>query len=124
MKFAVVDIQGYTLPEEFIPKEVSIKVWNRHGNFLFTPSYLYICLNKKNKGIANVIKNKILGIRYSYGDIAYRELDSILQEYLSDLDYVYVRAHQKYDFLQGITNLLYPATKCVITDSVCRTHQQ
>lgn len=100
MKIAVVDLQGYALPEEFILKEITIHVGDKHGHFLLKPPYPFSQLSERNRRIVNLAENKLIGIRYDYGLIAYEELDSILQYYLSDVHFVYVRGHQKYDFLQ------------------------
>lgn len=40
-------------------------------------------------------QNKLLGIRYSFDDIAYEELDSILQVYLSYDDYMAILSNSK-----------------------------
>lgn len=90
MKIAVVDIQGYKLAKEFIPKQLSIKVGNGYGHFLFKSPYSYTSFSMKERRIVNLIENKLLHIRYSYGKIDYEEIDGILLEYLSDINDVYV----------------------------------
>lgn len=136
MKIAVVDIQGYTLPEEFIIKELSIKVGDQHEHFVFKPPYPYNDLSLKEKRIVNVSENKLLGIRYSYGKIEYGEIDGILQKYLTDVDYVYVRGNQKYKFLRerlskstklvNIENISVwnSPPKCEPTDTSCLHHMR
>lgn len=43
------DKQGYTLPEKLITKELSIKVGNQDGNFLFKPPYSYTRFSMKER---------------------------------------------------------------------------
>lgn len=108
MKIAVVDIQGFALSDQFIPKEMSIKLGNTQEHFIFKPPYPYHQISMKNRRILKVIENKLLGICYSYGEIDYEHIDSILYEFLFDVDCVYVRGHQKYDFLEERLSRMLP----------------
>lgn len=73
---------------------------SEHTQFSFKPPYLYNHLNATNRQTVNVVENKLLGIRFIYGHIASEEICPILEEYLVYGDYMYVRGHQKYSFLQ------------------------
>lgn len=64
------------------------KVGNKHGHFLIKYSYPYTYLNVKSR---HTIQKQLIGMKYSYEQTAsYEHLNSLLQEYLSDVDYVYI----------------------------------
>lgn len=109
MNIATVDMQGYAFPEQFILKEMSIRMSNMEAHFVFKPPFPYHQISRENRRIVNVAENNLLGIRYSYGEYDYGEIDSILYEYLYDVSRVYVRGHQKYDFLKKRLSQLLPS---------------
>lgn len=101
MKLAAVDIQGYELSEGFCVKEMTFDDGNQISHFLFKAPREYETLSLNEKKIITHLENKYHGIRYSNGYIPYTELDNILSDLLSGIDLIYVKGHQKMDFLQS-----------------------
>lgn len=120
MKIAVVDLQGYALPDQFILKELSIRLGSGEEHFVFKPPFPYHQISKKDRRTVNVAETKLLGIRYSDGEFDYEDIDSILYRSLSDdVSFIYVRGHQKRDFLEKrLANVLLTCPNVVNTETL------
>lgn len=99
MKFAVVDMQGFVIDDKFFVKELSISNGKQVEHFLFKPTTNYSKLSRSDKRTVNYLEKKIHGIKYSSGCVEYADLGTILQNYLTDFEVVYVSGHQKRDIL-------------------------
>jgi hypothetical protein len=107
MKTVSVDIQGFNLKIksykwEFYPKEISTYDGCCLENYLLKPSTPFSELSSINKKQVRYDEEKIHGIRYSDGDIDSNDIQHILSEALKNYDVVYVKGHQKYEYLKQI----------------------
>lgn len=102
MRVAAVDIQGFQLGSVFIPKELSIRIGRQSSHFLLKPptQYSYDSLYNAEKKHVHYVEKKLLGVRFSAGYTDYEDLNDIIWNHLRHIDYIYVRGHQKYDFLK------------------------
>lgn len=82
MKIALVRLQGYVFSDQFIFKQMTIKLDNKHWHFLFKPVHPFKEINMKNKRIVWVTENKLITIRDSYGEFAYR-LTILVVDYIT-----------------------------------------
>ncbi|KAK9882897.1 hypothetical protein WA026_023696 [Henosepilachna vigintioctopunctata] len=79
MKFVTLDIQGFTIADEFVAKELGIYTGTKTAHFIFKPPQ-------------------------EHGYVNYEEINSILTKYLTDVNIVYVKGCQKYNFIVGRFN--------------------
>ena len=100
MEIALVDIQGFMVDGEFIPKEMTIRIGKKTSHFLFKPSVEFSSLSREDKKMANHVERNVHGLKYSSGYVDLNELDQILRDNLQQTNIIYVRGHQKIQFLQ------------------------
>lgn len=101
MKVLVIDIQGFFNPPNFIPKEVAVTDGKMTGHYVFKPltNRKFSVKEMKEK---NYLEKFHHGIDYNYGNIEFGECGKILRKFLLDSDVVYVRGHQKVDYLRNL----------------------
>ena len=98
MKFVVVDIQGYFIPE-FYPKELALFDGKTIKNYAFKSKKPLHALSEDCKNQVRYLYGNHHGIHYSYGDTEHDEIYSILCTYLRDVDVIYVKGEVKRSFL-------------------------
>ncbi|KAL3287159.1 hypothetical protein HHI36_001638 [Cryptolaemus montrouzieri] len=98
MKVLVCDIQGFVVCGEFLPKEIAINNGQQISHFLIKPSQDFSPLSQQDKKTARYLERYQHGLKYSKGFVSHHEVPEILN-ILADADLVYVRGHQKHDFL-------------------------
>ena len=100
MKLIVVDIQGFNLPE-FYPKEISFVNGHQNAHYLLKPPIPYCTLSHDIKRQVKYLENFHHGLKYSSGYVSYGDLDDILLNHIlnESIDMVYVKGHQKQEFL-------------------------
>lgn len=102
MKFVVVDMQGFSIPE-FFPKEVAIYDGERTAHFLVkSPTSLSEIENPSIISQIKVLQTRVHGLFYGSGDVPYESLPVILNNYLQDVDRVYVKGTEKQRFLHNV----------------------
>lgn len=106
MRVAIVDVQGFQLQNEFIVKEMAIRIDNQLSHFLFKPKIPYRDLMDNEKRTVKYIERNIHGLRYSNGYVSYTEIDDILWNHLHNIDSILTSGHQKYNFLNMKLNEL------------------
>ncbi|KAL1487462.1 hypothetical protein ABEB36_015867 [Hypothenemus hampei] len=99
MKFAIVDIQGYVINNEFTVKELAIYDGKDLKSYLFKPTVQYSDLYTSDRKTANYLYHNIHGIPYNAGVVDYSEINDILENDLSSVDTVFVKGQAKADFL-------------------------
>lgn len=111
MRIAVVDIQSFTVNNrQYVPKELAIKIGCTMNYFLFKPPQSYQSLEISSRKTVHYAEQNCHGLRYSSGYIDLQDLNMILQENLN-VDFIYVRGHEKYNFLVNkMFELSIPAT--------------
>lgn len=102
MKTAAIDIQGFPLENDFVVKELAIRIGLQINHYLFKPPVPYVNLTEKEKKTVNYVERNIHGLRYSSGDVEYTELKNILWRCLKNVDCIYVKGNQKYSILKSI----------------------
>lgn len=106
MALAVVDIQGFNLIDEekcwrFYPKEITIYDGVRTNYYLLEPPIAYQKLSSLNKRQVR-FDEKLHGLRYSNGDVAYNKISRILSSILQSSQQIYVKGYQKYQYLLNL----------------------
>ncbi|KAK9878076.1 hypothetical protein WA026_020714 [Henosepilachna vigintioctopunctata] len=104
MKFVTLDIQGFTIADEFVAKELGIYTGTKTAHFIFKPPQEYSALSTRDKKSVSYLERHHHGLRYSDGYVNYEEINSILTKYLTDVNIVYVKGCQKYNFIVGRFN--------------------
>lgn len=101
MKFVVVDVQGFNVPE-FQAKELAIYDGNQMKNYLFKPLKPFHDLPTDCKKQVLFLYGNRHGLYYNNGKTDYSELYTIIYNDLRDVDLIYVKGHVKKDFLVQI----------------------
>ena len=100
MKFIVIDIQGFLNPPNFIPKEIAIRDGMKSENLLLKP--LRTDITGEELKQVQYLTNHYHGLSFDGGLIDFIEGVNILRKQISNSDLVYVRGHQKEEFLRSI----------------------
>lgn len=106
MKFVVVDMQGFNIPE-FVVKELAIFDGSRTAHFLFKPAKPWSSIEDQDvKNSIRYLQNFVHCLNYTYGNIEYEYLPTILRKYLIEegVDRIYVKGDQKKTVLQDFFN--------------------
>ncbi|KAJ8939269.1 hypothetical protein NQ318_015227 [Aromia moschata] len=90
---------GFNLPE-FYPKEIAIMSAKHTAHYLLKPPFPYNTLTVELKKHVKYLEQSHHNLKYSDGYIDYNMLDTILQNDLLNADIVYVKGHQKEEFLK------------------------
>lgn len=98
MKFVVIDIQGFCIPE-FYAKELVFYDGNDMKSYLFKPTKPFYELSEDCQKQALFLYGNRHGLYYNYGETDYSDLCSILWNNLRNVDVVYVKGHIKKEFL-------------------------
>lgn len=126
MKLVVVDIQGFNLPE-FYPKEISfVHGQQQTAHYLLKPSVPYSTLSSDLKKQIQYLEHNHHGLKYSSGYISDDDLNEILRNHLLNdvVDVVYVKGHQKKEFLEKRLSYLQEAsTPSVVNVEYCTLEQ-
>lgn len=102
MKFVVVDMQGFCVPD-FFPKEIAIYDGVRLAHFfIMSPKPLSEIENPSIISQIKVVQTHVHGLPYGSGDVPYESLPVILKRHLQDVDRVYVKGYDKEKFLSAV----------------------
>ncbi|KAJ8969747.1 hypothetical protein NQ317_009581 [Molorchus minor] len=101
MKLVVVDMQGFNL-SDFYPKEISFVNGQQNTHYLLKPPVPYRTLSCDVKKQVKYLESNFHGLKYSSGYVSDDDLNEILRNHLlnSNVDFVYVKGHQKKEFLE------------------------
>lgn len=126
MKVVVVDIQGFNLPE-FYPKEISFVIGHQNSHYLLKPPVPYDTLSCDVKKQVQHLERSYHGLKYSSGYISDNDLNELLRNHLlkNPVDIVYVKGHQKKEFLEKRLRSLQgeTSTPSVVNLEHCSTHE-
>lgn len=100
MKVVVADFQGFHLSDGFHVKEMAINNGHQISHFILKPPREYRLLSLKEKKTVNYLEKEHHGLRFSGGYIHYNEIYSIIKDAFTGVDLIYVRGHQKQEFLE------------------------
>ncbi|KAK9720156.1 hypothetical protein QE152_g22239 [Popillia japonica] len=98
-RFLVIDIQGFNVPE-FIAKELSITDGSHSIHLLFKPPIPFLKLEEKIRKNVKWLEKNFHGLRYSCGHVELNLLPSILKRICPLYDAIYVKGHQKLEYLK------------------------
>lgn len=98
MKFAVVDVQGFCIPEFYV-KELAIYDGKNMKSYLFKPVKPFYMLSDDCKKQVQFLYGNRHGLYYNDGEIEYSALHSIIDRDLRNVDVIYVKGHNKKNFL-------------------------
>lgn len=101
MKFIVIDMQGYNIPE-FFPKELVFWDGKVMKSYCFKPTTPFHQLSEECKRQAKYLYREHHHIHYKVGDTEYQDIYSIICKNLRDVDLVYVKGDPKIKFLTKI----------------------
>lgn len=99
----VLDMQGFVIDKEFIVKELATSNGYQIYHFIFKPPIDFRMLSDKDQTGVRYLEHFHHGLRYSEGFVNYEDLDNIICKILCGAGTVYVKGHQKYDFLNKIS---------------------
>jgi hypothetical protein len=134
----VIDIQAFCVPK-FSPKEISITDGKRFSHHVFKPPLPFQELSKSCVNQIRYLETFHHTIRYNAGHIKFEEINNILQQFTKGVNYVFVKGHQKKNFLDehlqceiinletfpGVPNLDKCAESCLYhreSNSFCSIH--
>lgn len=111
MRIAVVDIQSFTINNnQYVPKEMAIRMGSTLNYFLFKPPQSYHSLDASSRKTVHYVEQRCHGLRFSSGYVEYEDLNMVLEKNLN-VDFIYVRGQEKYNFLVNkLSELSIPAT--------------
>lgn len=132
LRFLIIDIQGFNTPD-FSPKEMSIMDSSgKITDFLFKSSIPFNSLSWRSRRGIRWLENNHINIKYSSsGHVNPKDIDDILYKASLTNNTIYVKGHQKCDFLNKylynvveIVNLerSNDVPKLEKTNSVCLFH--
>jgi len=103
MKILAVDMQGFYVNSQFYVKELAISsgVGGQQNHYLFEAPTPYNSLSSADKKTVNHVTSNVHGLRYSTGYVSYDKINEIIKSHICNADIVYVRGHQKLDFLES-----------------------
>lgn len=104
MKFMVIDIQGFYISSEFIPKEVTFLSGKHSGHFLLKPPKPFSALDNNCKKQTKWLEQNHHGIKYSEGLIPLEDMQVIIKKLVIDqnVNVIYVKGNEKKTYLQNI----------------------
>lgn len=129
--FLVIDMQGLN-NDEFIPKEMSISDGKRSMHVLFKPSRPFHQLPPYKQKEIRWLERNYLNINYGDGYVELGSIGKVLNEICKTYEKIYVKGHQKADFLRkyvdlSIVNLEFVddcVPNFVKTNSACFYHKK
>lgn len=101
MKIAVLDIQGFSIPD-FHAKELAIYDGKNMKSYVFKPIIPFKSLQEDYQRQIKYLVGNHHGIYYNYGESNYSEIHNIVCTDLWDVDMVYLKGHVKEDFIKKI----------------------
>lgn len=120
MKFIVFDCQGFFHKENFQLKEMSMYGSGLDVTYNFKPTKPFKQLSKKQQKEVRYLENQHHGIRYSSGnELKSEELHTIIYNSLKDVDRIYVKGHDKFDFIYNIVNSVFNYPPFIVNIENC-----
>lgn len=104
MKFVVVDMQGFTIPE-FFPKELVFYNGHQLAYFLIKSPIPFASIDDLDiKRQIQFIQGNIHHINYRSGNVDYEDIPEIIKTLIVDenVDVVYVKGAAKHKFLEDL----------------------
>lgn len=101
----VVDLQGFTIKKQFIPKELALYDGYRQGHYIFKPPCEKCELNVSERKTVNWLERHYHGLLWDSGFTYLNQLYDILIETLQHHEIVYVKGEMKLKFLKELTHL-------------------
>lgn len=98
----IVDIQGFSLPD-FYPKEITFISGQQTAHYLLKPPFPANTLSNQLRKQIKYLERFHHGLKYDCGYVNYDMLDDLLRYHLlnSNTNMVYVKGHQKQEFLEN-----------------------
>lgn len=117
MKFIVLDVQGFNVPE-FTPKELVMYNGHQFGYFLFKPPKSFHSLDVDSAKQVKFLQGIHHCLEYNSGNICLQELPAIIRRHIIDEDVnrVYVKGSIKKKFLQEALRTCNPETPITVID--------
>lgn len=105
MKLITVDIQGFTIDNQFSPKEIAIYDGTRIAHYIFKSPKMFNALTQDEKKQVKYLEWNHHCIKYNSGHLDY-DSNNIRQQLLDICESgqirIYVKGHQKKRFLQEV----------------------
>jgi hypothetical protein len=98
MVFAVIDIQGFRVPE-FVPKELAIFDGRHMAHYVFEPPYSIDQLTFNQQRSVRWLENNYHQLRWTDGDVKLSRLKPVLDRIRDNYDEVYCKGAMKREFL-------------------------
>lgn len=86
MHIIVVDIQGFVIRGEFFPKEIAISNGHQISHYIVKPPMRFSSLSAGDKKTVIYLEREHHGIKFSDGFVNQEEVDSILKNFLKNVD--------------------------------------
>lgn len=100
MSTLVIDVQGFSLDAGFLVKEMAISDGQMINHFVFKPCTSYWSLTSHEKQQIHWLENNHHGLQYGDGHVDLSELPDILQRFTIEAKVIFVKGHQKKEFLK------------------------
>jgi hypothetical protein len=98
MRFVVIDVQGFCIPDLQV-KELAIYDGKNMKSYVFKPTIPFHALSEDCQKQVKFVYCNHHGINYNFGDRNFEEIYSILFQELRDVDTIYVKGDAKRSFL-------------------------
>lgn len=103
MKLAI-DVQGFAADGDFIPKELAITDGTKTSHYIFKPPRPFRKLSSQTKKTVRWLERYHHGLRWNDGVVDLAEVPVILRRFAALAHTIYVKGHQKLNFLQQYIN--------------------
>lgn len=100
LRVVVIDLQGVLLNHGFMVKELAIGDAERVNHYIFKPHVPYNRLDAGERRQVHWLEDNHHGLHYNNGSINSNEILNILNQFTRGVDLIYVKGHQKIEFLQ------------------------
>lgn len=104
-RVVVIDLQGVLLKRGFMVKELAIGDGERVNHYIFKPHVSYRRLNSDERRQVLWLEDNHHGLRYNDGNTNSEEISNILKQFTKEVDLIFVKGHQKIEFLQKYLSL-------------------
>lgn len=107
MKFIAIDVQGFLNPPNFIPKEIAITNGKQTEHYLIKPPLPFEMLSHDEKTQVRYLEQSHHGLRFSSGYIDYSLIPNLVRAQIlnANVDLIYVKGHQKVEFLKKLFSI-------------------
>lgn len=103
MSFVIIDVQGFkTTDKTFTPKELAAYDGNQICHYVFKPPFHFNSLPDHLKSQATWLQKNHHCIPWDQGFTQVYNFDKIIKSLTDNVDVVYVKGHEKAEFLKNI----------------------